>query len=77
MLLCCVLTVALFADLTGVTPDPLGDICTSPLKRVFRYVLFGHSKAAGSAMPDPRGHGGVMPDKNLIENYQVKEMTWI
>lgn len=67
---------ALFADLTGVTPDPLGCICTSPLKRVFRYVLFGQNKAARAAMPDPRGEGGVLPGTDLTEKYQVKEMTW-
>lgn len=54
---------ALFADLTGVTPDPLGCICTSPLKRVFRYVLFGQNKAAKAAMPDPRGQSGLLPGK--------------
>ena len=65
------LTMAMFADLTGATPDPLGGISTSPLKRAFRYVLFGQNKAAWAAMPDPRGRGGTLPGKNLTENYKV------
>lgn len=52
---------ALCAGLTGAMPDPLGGICTSPLKRVFRHVLFGQNKSARVAMPDPRGQGGALP----------------
>lgn len=51
---CRVLNMALFASLKGATPDPLGGICTSPLKRVFQHVLFGQNKSAWVSVPAPQ-----------------------
>lgn len=56
---CCVLNIAQFDILKGATPDPLGGICTSPLKRVFQYVPFGQNKSASVSVPDHR-QGGTL-----------------
>lgn len=71
------LTMALSADLTGATPDPLGGICTSPGKERISIRPFFWSKQGcwGGDTRPLRTRWHYAWNKNLTENNEGKEKT--